>query len=288
MKGFTGELKKRVKRKDTLLFGCIMDSHSGAVVEMYHETGFDAIMIDREHTALNSETIREHIRLVRALEIPCMVRAADSSYHEVCRFLDQGADGFFMPRIRSRQEAETCVANVKYPPVGVRGIGPSTCPAAKYLGWNHPTEMAKYFNENLVIGIQIETGPALADLDGILSVPGIDVAVVGNDDLSLGMGILGQFDNPRYLKAVKSVIAACEKHGVLPGIAGGDPTWVRYWRDQGMRLFWCAADVISMWNATRSGIAAIKDGLAAKAAPKSPFASSREAKSSKQIQYSKG
>jgi 2-keto-3-deoxy-L-rhamnonate aldolase RhmA len=92
-----------------------MDSHSGAVVEMYHETGFDAIMIDREHTALNSETIREHIRLARALEIPCMVRAADNSYHEVCRFLDQGADGFFMPRIRSRQEAEACVANVKYP-----------------------------------------------------------------------------------------------------------------------------------------------------------------------------
>ncbi len=271
MKGFTGELKKRVKNKDTLLFGCIMDSHSGAVVEMYHETGFDAIMIDREHTALNSETIREHIRLARALNLPCMVRAADNSYHETGRFLDQGADGVFMPRIRSRQEAEAYVANVKYPPVGIRGIGPSTCPAGKYVGWNHSTEMAKYFNENLVVGIQIETAEALADLDGILSVPGIDVAVVGNDDLSLGMGILGQFDSPQYMDAVKAVIAACEKHGVLPGIAGGDPTWVRYWHDQGMRLFWCAADIVSMWNATRAGITAIKDGLAAETAPDSPF-----------------
>ena len=88
MKGFTGELKRRVKRKETLIFGCIMDSRSGAVVEMYHETGFDAIMIDREHTALNSETILEHIRLARALDIPCMIRAAENSYHEVCRFLD--------------------------------------------------------------------------------------------------------------------------------------------------------------------------------------------------------
>ena len=92
--------------------------------------------------------------------------------------------------------------------------------------------------------------------------PGIDVAVVGNDDFSLGMGILGQFDSPQYMDAVKAVIAACEKHGVLPGIAGGDPTWVRYWHDQGMRLFWCAADIVSMWNATRAGMAAIKDGLA--------------------------
>ncbi len=282
MKGFTGELKKRVKNKDTLLFGCIMDSRSGSAVEMYHEFGYDAIMIDREHTALNSETILEHIRLARALEIPCMVRAADSSYHEVCRFLDQGADGFFMPRIRSRREAEACVANVKYPPVGIRGIGPSTCPAGKYLGWSHPTDMVKYYNENLVVGIQIETAGALADLDGILSVPGIDIAVVGNDDLSLGMGILGQFDSPKYIKAVKAVIAACEKHGVLPGIAGGDPTWVRYWRDQGMRVFWCAADVVSMWNATRAGIAAIKDGLAATSAPKSPFVNA----AAKQLAYS--
>ena len=272
MKGFTGELKRRVKQKDTLLFGCIMDAHSGAVVEMYHELGFDAIMIDREHTALNSETIREHIRLARALEIPCMVRAADSSYHEVCRFLDQDADGAFMPRIRSRQEAQSYVANVTYPPAGIRGIGPSTCPAGKYVGWSHPTEMVKYYNANTVVGIQIETAEALADLDGILSVPGIDIAVVGNDDLSLGLGILGQFDSPTYINAVKSMIAACERHGVLPGIAGGDPTWVRYWRDQGMRVFWCAADIVSMWNATRNGIAAIKDSLAAKAAPKSPFA----------------
>jgi 2-keto-3-deoxy-L-rhamnonate aldolase RhmA len=286
MKGFTGELKRRVKRRDTLLFGCIMDSHSGAVVEMYHETGFDAIMIDREHTALNSETIREHIRLARALELPCMVRAADNSYHEVCRFLDQGADGVFMPRIRTRQEAERYVAHVKYPPVGLRGIGPSTCPAGKYVGWNHPTEMADYSNESLVVGIQIETAEALADLDGILSVPGIDVAVVGNDDLSLGMGILGQLDSPQYINAVKSVIAACERHGVLPGIAGGDPTWVRYWHDQGMRLFWCAADIVSMWTATRTGIAAIQASLAAEAAPESPFPAT-SGQSAPHLRYSK-
>lgn len=272
MKGFTAELKRRVKNKDTLLFGTIVDSHSGAVVEMYHDLKFVGILIDREHSALNSETIREHIRLARALDLPCMVRAADNSYHEVCRFLDQGADGAFMPRIRSRQEAQSYVANVTFPPIGIRGIGPSVCPAGKYVGWSHPTEMACYYNENLVVGIQIETAEALADLDGILSVPGLDIAVVGNDDLSLGLGILGQFDSPRYIQAVKSVIAACERHGVLPGIAGGDPTWVRYWRDQGMRVFWCGCDIVAMWNATRAGITAIKDGLAAKKSPPSPFA----------------
>ncbi len=258
---------KTNQKKDILIFGCIIDSRSGAVVEMYHETGYDAIMIDREHTALNSETILEHIRLARALGIPCMVRAADSSYHEVCRFLDQGADGVFMPRIHSRQEAENYVRNVKYPPLGIRGLGASTCPAGKYMGWGKVRDMVEFFNENLVIGIQIETAGALADLDGILSVPGIDVAVVGNDDLSMGMGIVGELDNPKYIDAVMRMIAACEKHGVLPGIACGDPARLRFWKDRGMRMFWSAADICSMWDATQRQISSIKSALAAKKAP---------------------
>ena len=285
MQGCTGLLKKRVKRGDMLLVGCIMDCRSGSAVEMYHECGYDVVMIDREHTALNSETILEHIRLCRALGIPSMVRVADHSYHEFNRLLDQAPDGIMVPRIRTRADAELVVNTVKYPPLGQRGLGGSTCPIGKYLGWPKVTEQIAHVNEQLVVGIQIETAEALADVDNILAVPGLDMAVVGNDDLSIGLGIPGQLDNPRYLKAVETIIAACEKHGVLPGIAGGDPTWVRYWRDKGMRVFWCAADVVSMWDATRKGMAAIRAGLGAKAAPKSPFAAARKA--TPRIRYSK-
>ena len=288
MKGCTGLLKERVKRNDLLLVGCIMDCRSGSAVEMYHECGYDVVMIDREHTALNSETILEQLRLCRALEIPSMVRVADHSYHEFNRMLDQAPDGIMVPRIRTRADAERVIATVKYPPLGQRGLGGSTCPAGKYIGWPKVTDQVAYVNEQLVVGIQIETAEALADVDNILSVPGIDMAIVGNDDLSVGMGIPGQLDNPRYLKAVEKVIAACEKHQVQPGIAGGDPTWVRYWRDKGMRVFWCAADVVSMWTATRNGIAAIRSGLAAKAVPTSPFAATTSPKAAKRIQYSKG
>ncbi|MFZ2656312.1 MAG: aldolase/citrate lyase family protein [Victivallales bacterium] len=268
MKGLTGELKKRVRRKDTLITGCVMDSRSGAAVEMYQECGYDLVLIDREHTALNSETMLEQIRLARALGIPCMVRAADSSYHEACRFLDQGADGIFMPRIHSRQEAEDFIRNVKYPPLGLRGLGASTCPAGKYMGWGKVRDMVEFFNENLVVGIQIETAGALADLDGILSVPGIDVAVVGNDDLSMGMGIVGELDNPKYIEAVMKMIATCEKHGVLPGIACGDPARLRFWHDKGMRFFWAAADVCLMWDAAGKQMSSIKTALNGMAQPK--------------------
>lgn len=286
MKGCTGLLKQRVKNGDLLLVGCIMDCRSGSAVEMYQECGYDIVMIDREHTALNSETILEHLRLCRALGIPSMVRVADHSYHEFNRMLDQAPDCIMVPRIRTRADAERVVNTVKYPPLGQRGLGGSTCPIGRYLGWPKVTEQIAYVNEQLVVGIQIETAEALADVDNILSVPGIDMAIVGNDDLSIGMGIPGEFDNPRYLKAVDTIIAACEKHRVLPGIAGGDPTWVRYWRDRGMRVFWCAADVVSMWDATRKGIAAIRAGLDAKSAPKSPFAATA-GKAGRRVRYSK-
>jgi len=286
MQGCTGQLMTRVKKGDVLLFGCIMDSRSGSAVEMYHECGYDVIMIDREHTALNDETILEHVRLCRALGIPAMVRVADHSYHEFNRTLDQAPDGIMVPRIRTRADAEHVVNTVKYPPLGQRGLAASTCPIGKYMGWRNVTDQVAYVNEQLVVGIQIETAEALADVDNILSVPGIDMAVVGNDDLSMGMGITGQLDNPRYLQALETIIAACERHHVLPGLAGGDPTWVRYWKDKGMRVFWCAADVVSMWDATRKAITAIKASLDAEASPTSPFAAtskeqSRHVRSSK-------
>jgi 2-keto-3-deoxy-L-rhamnonate aldolase RhmA len=267
MQGLTGLLKRRVKNQEILITGCVVDCRSGSVVEMYHEYGYDLIMIDREHTMLNTETILEQIRLARALGIPCMVRAADTTYHEVNRILDQAPDGVFVPRIRSREEAELVVQTVKYAPVGKRGLGGCTCPVSKYMGWSSVAEQIETVNMDLVVGIQIETAEALADLDGILSVPGLDVAVVGNDDLSMGMGIPGQLDNPLYIDAVMRVIAACQRHGVLPGIACGDPARLRFWKDRGMRLVWSAADDCLMWDGARRLMGNIRTSLAAEEAP---------------------
>jgi 2-keto-3-deoxy-L-rhamnonate aldolase RhmA len=261
MRGCTNQLRQRVDQGELLVFGCVMDSRSGAVIEMYHETGYDGVLIDREHTALNSETILEHIRMARALDFPCMVRVADPSYHELNRTLDQAPDGIYVPRIRSRADVEHVLQTVKYPPLGLRGLGGSTCPAGKYMGWGHVTEQIEYVNRDMVVGIQIETAEALANLDDILSVPGVDIAVVGNDDLSIGMGIPGQWESDEYRAAVVRIIEACRRHGVLPGIAGGDPAFVRYWAERGMRVFWAAADICLMWGAARQSVTALRGAL---------------------------
>jgi len=262
MKGCTGILKQKVRNREILLHGCVMDCRSGSVMEMYHETGFDVVLLDREHTALNSETILEHIRLARALEIPCMVRVAEPSYVEINRFMDQAPDGIYVPRIRTRKEVEEIIRIAKFPPRGIKGYGASTCPAGKYLGWQPDIrQQLDFFNDNFVLGIQIETKEIIDNLDDILSVPGIDIAIIGNDDLTLGLGMPGQFDHPDYIAVVRRVIAACNQYGVLPGIACGDPEKIRFWKDQGMRAFWAAADIVSMWSHTRQLMAAIRTNL---------------------------
>jgi 2-dehydro-3-deoxyglucarate aldolase/4-hydroxy-2-oxoheptanedioate aldolase len=239
-----------------------MDSRSGAAVEAFHEAGYDYLLIDREHTALNSETILEHIRLCRALDFPCVVRVAQDSYAELNRTLDQLPDGIFVPRICTRQQVERVLETVKYAPHGKRGVGGSTCPAGRYMGWPSLTDQLRTVNENTMVGIQIETAEALEDLDGILSVPGVDAAVVGNDDLSVGMGIPGQWDSREYRNAVEEVIAACQRHGVMPGIAGGDPQFVKHWAERGMRMFWIAADICLLWEAAARQCRAVRDVVA--------------------------
>ncbi len=244
-----GTLKKRIAAKEKLVGGCVMDCRSGAVIEAYKDAGFDFVMIDREHTGLNSETILEHIRTARTLDLPCVVRVADNTYAELNRTLDQMPDGIFVPRVRTRADVEKIIETVKYPPAGKRGVGASTCPAGRYMGWASVAEMVDTLNRTTVVGIQIETREALENIDAILSVPGIDVAVVGNDDLSTGMGIPGQFTSEIYRNTVDRVVACCIRHNVLPGIAAGDPERVRYWAERGMRMFWAASDICLLWSA---------------------------------------
>lgn len=253
-----GLLRKRVEDGDLLIAGGVADSRSASVVEIYCDTGFDFLLIDREHTCLTDETIADHIRVARSLGFPSMVRVVEDSYHELNRTLDHGPDGVFVPRIRTPEQVENIVRIVKYKPDGIRGLAGGGVPIGKYKGWPSLVEQIDTINKNTVVGIQIETAEALANLDDILSVRGVDIAVVGNDDLSIGMGIPGQTKTREYIAEVERVIAACRKHGVMPGIACGDPDIAVYWIERGMRCIWYSTDTCLLYQAAAQGIHAIR------------------------------
>jgi len=262
MKVCEGVLRKKVDNKDLLICGAIVDNRSSSIIELYKELAYDMLFIDREHSALNSETICDHIRVARALELPCMVRVAEDCYHEFNRTLDQAPDGVYIPRIRTRKQVEKIVRTVKYQPYGIRGLAGSTCPIGKYKGWNSLPEQIQTVNKNMVIGIQIETAEALKNLDEILSVEGVDIAVIGNDDLSMSMGIPGQIESKKYIETVEKIIDTCQKYDVLPGIPTGDSEMALYWIKKGMKVIWYSCDIYAIWLGLNQQMSSLKNGLA--------------------------
>lgn len=257
-----GLLRRRVDSKDRLLFACVIDSRTSSVIEVYQEVGFDAIMIDREHSSFNSETVCDHVRVARALGLPVMVRVAEDCYHELNRTLDQAPDGIFVPRIKSRGQVEAIMQTVRYRPLGCRGLAGSTCPIGRYAGWpGGVTEQIEAVNRNLVVGIQIETAEAMADLEGIVSVPGLDMAVVGPDDLMMNLGRPGELQSAEFEEAMEQVIDTCNRHGVLPGLATGDPQTVARWIKRGVKVVWYVADIALVWLAATKALADLHAAL---------------------------
>ena len=91
-------------------------------------------------------------------------------------------------------------------------------------------------NQETMLIVQIETRPALENIDEIISIPGVDAAFIGPNDLSIALGLPGQLESPEVHAAINNTIAACQRHGVIPAIHMNSAELAVYWAKQGMRL----------------------------------------------------
>lgn len=91
-------------------------------------------------------------------------------------------------------------------------------------------------NEETLLIVQVETGGAIQEIDEIASLPGVDVLLIGPTDLSIELGAPGQLDSPQLIAAIETTIAACQSHGVVPGIQITNLEWLAHWADRGMRM----------------------------------------------------
>ncbi|MEW6227745.1 MAG: aldolase/citrate lyase family protein [Bacillota bacterium] len=242
--GYGGTLKRRIHSGQVLVGTSIVGSRSPFVVEVFKMAGFDFIIIDREHSVLTTETAADLITVARHVGIPVLVRVPDYSYHELNPLLDQGVHGIVLPRVRTRDEVEDVLRRIRYFPLGHRGLAGSTTPLAGYDG--HAASRNGFtdqVNQETVVCLQIETREAMENLDEILSVYGVDVALVGPDDLALNLGILGQKAHPTFIQAVQEVIATANRYGVAPGIALGDMEGALTWRNEGVKVVWYSCDI---------------------------------------------
>lgn len=200
------KLKQKLK-KNKLTIGSWITLGNQAIVEIMATAGFDWLTIDLEHSVINIQEAQNLIAQIQANGMQALVRVSKNEEVVIKRVLDAGADGIIVPMIRNAKEAKMAVDFAKYPPIGKRGVGLAR--AQKYgIGFE---EYKERLNNDLVIIAQIEHIEAVKNLEGILSVSGIDGIIIGPYDLSGSMNKPGRFNEPDVKAAICRVEEICKK-----------------------------------------------------------------------------
>jgi len=214
-------------------------SASPVVAEGVGCAGFDWGVVDMEHTPLDLMDLIHMLQAVAGTPMLPITRVPWNDTVMVKRVLDAGAQTLLFPFVQNADEAHKAVAAAKYPPHGVRGM------AAMSRGSRFGTvkDYFKVANDAVSVIVQIETPEAMARLEEIASVPGIDSLFFGPGDLSGAMGHVGNLMHEDVVKLMADGVRRCHALGKPVGTVGGTPEAVAIYRASGFDYIGCASDL---------------------------------------------
>ena len=229
-------------------YGTLVSMPSPQLVQVVAAAGFDWVLIDLEHGAISVETAQAMIA-ARAVG-PCvpLVRVAWTVPWLAKPLLDGGALGVVWPMVRTAHEARDAVAACRYAPAGERGWGPFYAPARWGLA---PFDYTAVANDAVLVAVLIEHVEAVAAIDAILAVPGIDVALIAPFDLSVSLGRPGAFDDPTFVATVERAERAILGSPATLGGVAPTPERARDLVGRGYRFIMCGYDVLIVDRALR-------------------------------------
>ena len=240
---------------------CVISAWCGLpeplVAELLVREGFDTAVLDMQHGAYDVEAAMRGIGNLAVAGKPALVRIAVGDFATASRMLDSGAAGIIAPMINSVADAKTFAAFCKFPPMGERSWGPHR--AISLTGMDHPTYLAKANSIQLAIAM-IETREALAALDDILAVPGIDGVFVGPSDLSLTLshGAAVNPAHPDVDAALTHVAARAKAHGKFAGLFTFAGAKAKEMAGRGYALCSVATDQIMLRAVAKAELAAAR------------------------------
>lgn len=250
------DLKKRLKNGERVIGTMVQEVRTPAIAQILKQVGFDFFMLDMEHGNFNLETAAEIIRVARLVDIAPLVRVGGPQYELIARILDQGAVGVMVPRVETRADVEILVQSMRYPPVGRRGMS-SDAPHSQY-DFRPLPEFIEINNEDTIAIAQIERKVAIENIDDLLSVPGLDVALVGPEDLSVSLGVPGQGDSVQVVTAVETMMDSAKRHGVVSAIHMGSIELLQGWLAKGMNMVMYASDLDFLMSTSKTGVDALR------------------------------
>jgi 2-keto-3-deoxy-L-rhamnonate aldolase RhmA len=229
---------------------------SPEVARVYAAAGFEWAFVDTEHGGFGIETVQDFCRVANLVGLAPIVRVADMQYPLVSRALDCGAQGIIFPRVESPELLAQAVRWARFPPEGVRGFGLG----GPQLAYQRHTfaDVIQHTNANTLVVLQIETVAAFEARDELLSVPGIDAVLIGPADLSVSLGIPGDFENPRMLQTIEAIRDSCVAHGVAPGIHLRSAALAKSWFPRGMLFLSFGNDISFLYERASELVAHVR------------------------------
>lgn len=198
--------------------------------EIMGRAGYDWLILETQHRAMSPERMLSALHATELGGTPTFVRVGAVDPLEISRALDIGAAGVVVPVVNTAEEARIVTRTMRYPPHGARSFGLVRA------------GLVEKGADPLCI-LMIETVEALDNLDAIAAVPGVDILFAGLHDLALSMGIApGDTHSPAMLDALDRIVAACNRHGVVPGCASFGFDLVPMLHDRGIRFLSVGAD----------------------------------------------
>jgi len=188
------------------------------IVRMAKSAGFDTLYIDLEHSSFSIETTSQLCVMALEAGIPAFVRVPANTPEYISRVLDGGALGVIAPGVTSAAEARAVVAAAKYPPLGSRGLS-GALPQLEFRRFP-ASESLPAMNAATMVIVQFESAASLAAMEEIVAVEGVDMVMIGTNDLMADLGIPGEFDHPKVEDAYARTLAACRKRGKHVGVGG--------------------------------------------------------------------
>lgn len=247
-----GDFLKTLK-EGQLTIGTFLGLASPLAAEVAALSGVDWVLLDLEHGGGGEEQVSPTVVASGGYGVPTLVRVESAERIRIGRVLDSGVAGVMIPRVDTVEQVELAVRHMSYPPNGDRGVATYN----RAVAWGKDLDALAPEPKSALL-VQIETLGALAEVEKIAAVPGVDALFVGPLDLSYALGVPRDFKNPKFLEALKKVLAAANAQNKVAGILASDTTIARFYVEMGFKFIAIGSDSTLMAKAITDAVDEIR------------------------------
>lgn len=248
------DMHARMRAGETFLGLGVRLARSTEVVQVARACGFDWLFIDMEHCSIDADAAAQMAVAAQAAGLLGLVRVPGHEPTIASRLLDNGAGGIIVPHVDRPEEIRPVVERCKFAPVGRRSMG-GALPQLDYRSMPAEEHMRRT-NENTLLVAMIESPEAVENAAAIAAMDGVDMLLVGSNDLAMEMGMPGDLANPRMEQAYRQVIGAAGRSGKLAGLGGiYAPELLERYLPLGFRLVLAGSDMSFVLSGGRERVA---------------------------------